>query len=84
MNLIKHEYKGYIYDPDFTIMSDGVEINHYIFKKSDLSKPCYFYYGVKKDYMSKKQFIDYIILMEKLTYNGLTTFRGWLTLFLCL
>lgn len=76
MSLIKHEYKGYIYNPDFTIMSDGVEINHYIYKKSDLSKPYYFYYGVKKDYMSKKQFIDYIILMEKLTYNGLTTFRG--------
>ena len=67
MNLIKHEYKGYIYDPDFTIMSDGVEINHYIYIKSDVSKPYYFYYGVKNDYMSKKQFIDYINLMEKIT-----------------
>ena len=67
MSLIKHEYKGYIYDPDFKIMSDGVEINHYIYRKSDLSKPHYFYYGIKNDYMSKKQFIDYINLMEKIT-----------------
>ena len=47
MSIIKHEYKGYIYDPDFKIMSDGVEINHYIYRKSDLSKPHYFYYGIK-------------------------------------
>ena len=64
--MLKHEYKGFIYDPDFSIMGDGVEINHYIYKKSNMKKPHYFYYGLKTDYMSKKQFIDYINLMEKI------------------
>ena len=40
--MLKHEYKGFIYDPDFSIMGDGVVINHYIYKKSNMEKPHYY------------------------------------------
>jgi len=70
MNLIKHTYKGLIYNPDLKIDKDGHNIIHNIYSKHNSYEPTYIYHGSRVDYMTKKQFIDYINLMEKLTDNG--------------
>jgi hypothetical protein len=70
MNLIKHTYKGLIYNPELKIDKDGQNIIHNIYSKYNSYEPTYIYHGSRIDYMTKKQFIDYINLMEKLTDNG--------------